>query len=268
MDLTAAVDDLYGASPRDFVATRTRLVAAAKEAGASDLAAELGSLRKPTVAAWLLNRVARDEPDVITELTALGERMRTAQGKGDGAALSAARPERQARVEALVAAAGRVAADHETTFGSTTADAVGATAIAALADRDSGGALASGRLLRPLSYAGFGEVELDDAVAVPLALVPPLTEGEDVAEQGQSTAGAEERKAARAREAAGRAHVQALAAAREALRDSERALSTARLRRSEAEQALDAASRRVADLDEEVAAASASLERLASHPDA
>ena len=179
MDLTTTLDELYRVAPSDFVAVRNRLVSEAKTED-PDLAAELKALRKPTVVAWLLNRVARDEPEVVATLLDLGERMRTAQAKGDGAALSAARPERHEAVDGLVTAARGVAQETGTSFGAAAQDGVSATAVAVLADPASGRALASGRLLRPLAYAGFGEVELDDAVAL-LRLVPPLPETDEVA---------------------------------------------------------------------------------------
>ena len=98
MRLEDAVDELYAAAPADFVATRTRLAREAK-GDDPDLAAAITALRKPTRTAWLLNRVARDEPQVVADLIALGERMRAAQAKGDGATLAQARPERRAAIE-------------------------------------------------------------------------------------------------------------------------------------------------------------------------
>ena len=74
----------------------------------------------------------------------------------------------------LVAAAGRCAEATGSPFGAAARGEVDATAVAVLADEQSGRALASGTLLRALTYAGFGEVELDDAVATPLRLLPPL----------------------------------------------------------------------------------------------
>lgn len=282
MDLAEAVDELYGAPLADFVAVRTRLVARAKEE-APGLVGELKTLRKPTVVAWLLNRVARSEPEVVADLLDLGERMRTAQAKGDGAALSAARPERHEAIDALVAAARRRAEAHGTSFGASAADGVSSTAVAALADPGSGEALASGRLLRPLAYAGFGEVELDDAVAV-LRLVPPLPEGEgdddgagDGADTGDVVAteateatdeadeAAEEAEAA-ARAATERARERDLAEAREALREHERALAAARLAHSEAVAALEAAAADVEQLEEQVARATEQVADLETRP--
>lgn len=289
MDLAEAVDELYGAPLADFVAVRTRLVARAKEE-APGLVDELKTLRKPTVVAWLLNRVARSEPEVVADLLDLGERMRTAQAKGDGAALSAARPERHEAIEALVAAARRCGEETGTPFGAGAADGVSSTAVAALADPASGEALASGRLLRPLAYAGFGEVELDDAVAV-LRLVPPLSESDDdpegaddeteleVAETDDADgvdesedaedaedahAAAEARAAAEA--AAERARGRELAEAREDLREHERALSAARLVHSEALAALEAAAADVGRLEEEVARATGTVADLETRP--
>lgn len=260
MDLSTAVDELYGAAPSDFVAVRTRLVAEAKAADDAESAIELKGLRKPTVVAWLLNRVARDEPDVVTALLDLGERMRAAQAKGDGATLAAARPERREAIEDLVAAARRCAEASGTTFGAAAADGVGATAVAVLADPASGQALSSGRLLRPLSYAGFGEVELDDAVAL-LRLVPPLPDGSgDAPDDGSSgDASPEVDEAERARQ-------EGLAAARDELREAERDLSAARLTESEARDALRAARGRTAECESVVTRVTAEVRRLETRP--
>lgn len=233
MDLTAAVDELYGVAPADFVATRTRLAQAAK-GDDPDLAAQVKALRKPTQSAWLLNRVARDEPQVVADLTTLGERMRTAQSRGDGAALAAARPERRAAIDALVAAAGRCAEAAGARLSPTGSDEVEATAVAVLADEQSGRALRSGSLLRPLSYAGFGEVELDDAVATPLRLLPPLP---DDAGEEPTTPDETER---------------ALTQARDDLREAERELSAARLDESRLRSELVAARDRTATAETRV----------------
>lgn len=251
MDLAAALDELYGVAPSDFVAVRGRLVAEAK-ASDPELAAELKGLRKPTVVAWLLNRVAREEADVVAALLDLGERMRSAQAKGDGAALAAARPERHEAIDGLVGAARGVAETTGTSFGAAAQDGVSATAVAVLADPASGQALASGRLLRPLAYAGFGEVELDDAVAL-LRLVPPVADDEDDDEP------VDEDERARREE---------LEAARDRLREAERALSAARLTESEARAALTAARDRTRECETHVADVTAEVERLETRPGA
>lgn len=262
MDLRAAVDELYGVPLADFVATRTRLTTAAKGDDPA-LAADVKALRKPTVAAWLLNRVARDEPQVIADLNRLGVRMRTAQSQGDMTALAEARPERRAVIDALIAAAGRCAEASDAKYGPSTQDDIDATAVAALADEQSGRALASGSLLRPLSYAGFGEVELDDAVATPLRLVPPLPNDEmDEADEGDTTAKRREVDQAE------RARQQDLHTARDDLRDAERELSAARLAESQARAALVAARDLVNTHEARVADVTDLIARLETRPKA
>lgn len=267
MDLRAAVDELYGVPLADFVATRTRLVTATKGDDPA-LAAEIKALRKPTVAAWLLNRVARDEPQVIADLEELGARMRSAQSQGDMPALAQARPERRAAIDALIAAAGRCAESSGATFGPSTQDEVDATAVAALADEQSGRALASGSLLRPLSYAGFGEVELDDAVATPLRLVPPLPDDEtDEPAESDDDGDGDGEESEQARQAE-RARQQQLQEARDELGEAERELAAARSAESRARAALVAARDRVNTGEARVADVTRVITRLETRPEA
>ncbi|MBA4084513.1 MAG: hypothetical protein C0493_06160 [Kytococcus sp.] len=272
MDLSDAVDEIYGAPLADFVATRTRWVTAAKDGGDDDLAREIKALRKPTVAAHLLNTVAREEPAVVAALTDLGERMRTAQSQGDGVALADLRPERRERIDALVAAAGRAAKERGVSYAPAAQEEVSATAVAVLADEGSGRALASGRLLRPLSYAGFGEVELDDAVATPLRLVPPLPDTETVAEpddepQDDEPQDDEAETVDPEQEAAEAARREAADAARDELREAERELAAARLAESEVRAQLVAARDRVNSAEARVADVTRALGRLGTRRD-
>lgn len=168
LTLERAVDELYGAPLPDFVTTRTRLAARAKEQGASGLAREIPALRKPTVVAWLLNQVTRREPEALELVQHVGHRMRVATAAGDTEALRELRGEREAAIIGLVAAVADAAEDDGRNLSAGAEDEVRATVVAALASEESSDALASGALLRALSYAGFGEVELDDAVAARL----------------------------------------------------------------------------------------------------
>ena len=62
-------------------------------------------------------------------------------------------------------------ADPEYRDTATVRDQVTSTLTAAVADPTAEAAVTSGRLVSPLSYAGFGEVDLTDAVATPLHVV-------------------------------------------------------------------------------------------------
>ena len=122
------------------------------------------ALRRPTVAAWLLNTLVRVQPELVEQLLQLGPGLAQAQAGGDAGALRALGEQRRQLVGAVVAqavaAAGRAIA-------AAVRDEVAATLEAALADPASADAVRSGRLVRALSYAGFGEVDLADAVAPP-----------------------------------------------------------------------------------------------------
>src|SRR5436190_17648333 len=73
------LDRLYTEPPERFIALREEAVAAARRAGDRRTAEALGKLRKPTVAAWLVNLLARRRPELVGELLALGEGLRSAQ---------------------------------------------------------------------------------------------------------------------------------------------------------------------------------------------
>ena len=86
MTLDEAVDELYGADPDAFVAERTRLAREMKDSGEMDAAAQLAKLKKPTVAAWALNQLARRHRRDVDLLLDAGHRLRQAQEKVVGGA--------------------------------------------------------------------------------------------------------------------------------------------------------------------------------------
>ena len=79
MTLDEATDELYGADLDAFVAERTRLVRELKEGGDGEAAATLAKLKKPTVAAWALNQLARQHRRDVDLLLDAGHRLRQAQ---------------------------------------------------------------------------------------------------------------------------------------------------------------------------------------------
>src|SRR5512141_999758 len=79
MTLDEAIDELYGADLRAFVAERARLVRELRAQGDREDAEELAKLRKPTVFAWTLNQLARRERRDVDLLLDAGHRLREAQ---------------------------------------------------------------------------------------------------------------------------------------------------------------------------------------------
>lgn len=163
--LGAALADLYAVVPEDFVATRTSLVQDAKARGDAALARELGRARRPTVAAWAVNAVVRERPEEAEHLHELGRRMRTAQAQLDASALTELRKERDLLLGTWVAAADDVGRRAGRPLTTAVGEEVRATLIAALAGEEATQAVVSGHLTRALSYSGFGDVDLSEAVA-------------------------------------------------------------------------------------------------------
>lgn len=160
-DLDAPIRELYAGPREAFVRERDALAKRRATAGDAEGAARVRALRKPTVPAWALDRLALEEREGVRELVELGGRLRAAQRRalsgGDAEPLRAALEERRRRVAALarrtseiLGAAGIGPASHH--------DDVVSTLEAAAADEEAGAALLAGTLvtaLRPPS--AFGE---------------------------------------------------------------------------------------------------------------
>ncbi|HEY2057142.1 MAG TPA: hypothetical protein VGH57_02120 [Amycolatopsis sp.] len=86
-DFDTVAEALYSGEPGEFVAARTAAARDATAAGDRELAARIRALRKPTRAAFVINRLARDGAASLTELAALGQRLREAHTNLAGAEL-------------------------------------------------------------------------------------------------------------------------------------------------------------------------------------
>ncbi|MCB1301702.1 MAG: hypothetical protein KDB28_10730, partial [Tetrasphaera sp.] len=162
--LAAAVGRLYAVPLADFMATRTSLVAQAKADKDKALAARLGKLRKPSVAAWTLNQLVRARPDLVEEIESVGAQLRAAQANLHGTAITALRPARDQLIADVLAGAGEISAGGGSSLSGPAADEIRDSVIAALASAEASEAVTSGALTRSLHYSGFGEVDLEDAV--------------------------------------------------------------------------------------------------------
>lgn len=230
-DLDAVADRLYALAPEEFTAARD---AAAKEADDKGLRAAVKALRRPSASAWVVDVLAREQPDLLEQLLALGPALAEAQQGGQGDALRELGQQRRELVAAVTAAAvelvdrpvtAQVRAEVEQTLEAALADPAGAQAVR------------SGRLVRALSFAGFGGVDLDGALAVPLPR--PGTRSKATAASTAAT-----RKRGTAEPAAAQALARAEAAALNAaavLDDAVRAAETAARQRDETVQAVQRA---------------------------
>ncbi|MFD4420906.1 hypothetical protein ACFWN7_05315 [Agromyces sp. NPDC058484] len=162
--LTAAADELYALVPEEFTAARN---ARAKEAKADDreLGARVGELKRPSPAAWIVNRLVREHPDTIDELSRLGVELREAQAAGDGTSLTTIGSGRRKLISAALEQANEIADAAGRPPSRAVLDEVEQTLIAATVDESAGEAFRTGRLVRSLQAVGFEDVDLDGAVA-------------------------------------------------------------------------------------------------------
>lgn len=203
-ELDEIVRELYVLPPTDFIAARNELVRQARAAGSREIAARLQHLRRPTRSAWLVNLLARDSA-AMQRLSTLGRALRDAQtelAKPDFRDLAEQRrrliADLMERVrlhaeEAGVRPSATVLAEVETTLQAALVDLAGALTIR------------NGRLVRPLSYSGFGRRPRVPPAGSTLALAPleaPETEAEDD-DQDDGAFAVEDELAARRLTAAG-----------------------------------------------------------------
>lgn len=166
-----AVDDLYGVSLDEFVARRDELARALRNEGERDQAEEVKKLRKPTVAAWAVNTLARRERPRVKGLLDAGERLRAAHAKllagGSSADVQeASRAERNA-VEELVDAAARMLAEAGRSTAEAMLDRIRGTLHAAASDERVRELVRQGRVVEDEEATGFALAGLAPAAARP-----------------------------------------------------------------------------------------------------
>jgi hypothetical protein len=154
------LDELYTVRPEEFTALRTDLAAAAKKRGDAAAAKRISAARRPTTAAWVVNRLVGSNEDVKQSLTDLGERLRTAHAAMDGAAIRQLSAEQRSLVEELTRAAFQ-GADMANPSATLREDVI-STLQAAVADPDVAERL--GRLAKAEQWSGFGDFGASTAV--------------------------------------------------------------------------------------------------------
>ncbi|MFD6398072.1 hypothetical protein [Nocardia sp. NPDC060249] len=160
MTLDDVAGELYSLDPGDFVSTRAERAAQARADGDRDLAKAITALRKPTVAAWTVNLLARHAPQEIAALLDLGDALRSAQRQLSGDKLRALGTQRQQVVNAMTKRAGELAAEHDRPASEQVLREVGQTLTAALADPDVAGLVRAAVLPTTVTYDGFGPAGL------------------------------------------------------------------------------------------------------------
>jgi len=146
------LDTLYWVELDAFTAQRASLAAAAKKRGDDAAAKRISSARKPTTAAWMVNRLALRRKDTGRRLSDLGDRLRAAHAAMDGERIRQLSAEQRRLIDELARAAFE-AADMKRPSPSVREDLT-STLQAAIADPDVAKRL--GRLAKAEQWSGFG----------------------------------------------------------------------------------------------------------------
>ena len=146
------LDALYSAELEGFTALRSQLADAAKQRGDAAAAKRISAARKPTTAAWIVNRLVLEDKDVRPRLSKLGDQLRSAHASMDGERIRKLSAEQRQTVDDLVRA-GLQHADMKNPSAATREDVAG-TLHAAIADSDVADRL--GRLTKAERWSGFG----------------------------------------------------------------------------------------------------------------
>jgi chromosome segregation ATPase len=284
--LADVVAELYALPPEEFTAARNERAKQAKADGDKPLSQEIGKLRKPSAAAWVLNQMVRHHRGEIDQFLAIGEALREAQAEFDADQLKELSRQRHQ----VVAAVARQARALSRQLGNPVSNAVEAeveqTLRAALADPAAADAVSSGQLTKTLDYVGLGDTQVDltgavavpgTAVATPAALrAVPSTPAPDAAPDRTDDDRAARRRAEleQARQDAEDGE-RAAAEADEDLATAERRVGSAEDRRGELEAQVADLERQVEEARDELAVAGRDVrsagrdrDRAAKHADA
>jgi hypothetical protein len=156
------LDELYREHPEEFVAGRDRLAKDVRAAGDREEADRIKKLRRPSVAAWLINRIALSSPEPLEEFAEASRRLEEAQGRaldGEEEAVAewraAAARERDANAAVIEAAAG-LARDAGHSVNQRALELAGETLRAAAGDAGLRDRVMRGRLEREQSAPTLG----------------------------------------------------------------------------------------------------------------
>ncbi|MEU3431235.1 hypothetical protein [Streptomyces gardneri] len=173
MDVEEIADELYGLKPGEFTAARDAYVAQARQAKDAAVAKAIAALRRPALAAWAANQLARQQPDETARFLELGETLREAHRTLDGERLRAAARQQHQLVGALARTAAVLAAEAGQPVSDTVLHEIEQTLHAVLARTDVAEQWSKGRLVKvPEAAVDFAAIAPDEVPARPVPAKP------------------------------------------------------------------------------------------------
>ncbi len=153
MGLEEELDRLYALPLNEFTAARDEVAKRLRGEDERELADEVKRLRKPSVAVWLVNRLAREREVDVKRLLKAGEALAKAQAAPTRESFAEARRDEQHALERLAAAARELAGQEG--VGAAAADRATQTLRAASLTPEGRDLLRQGRLTEELEPPGF-----------------------------------------------------------------------------------------------------------------
>jgi len=141
----AEAERLYGLPLDEFTTARDARARELRQDGDRQGAAEVAALRKPVLAAWVVNMLARDERGDIRELVAAAKGIKAGEGEADAAFREA--------LERLTDAGRRLLEAEGRSTDATLHQVAGTLRAAAASDPEP---LTAGTLTQPVESSGFG----------------------------------------------------------------------------------------------------------------
>ena len=234
---------LYAGPQDDFVSTRG---ARAEEASDPILATAVKALRKPSIAAWVVNVFAQERAGQLGQALQLAQELREAQDDPDAPALATLGRERRALTRRLAETAAELAASRGERITPATLDAVEQSISAAFFDPAAAAAVASGRLVRGLTPSSTPTDIAESVAGAAPELEPAVAPPTDELQERRKRREAERRVAAAEKERA---------SAERELRRQDAALRTLHARKQELAE-------RAADLQTQLAQVRAGISRV------
>ncbi len=260
-------DRLYGLELDEFTPARDAAAKELRKEKRRDEAAVVAKLRKPSAAAWLVNRLARERPEDVDALLEAGEALRDAQeravaGEGAGGDLREAADAERRAVDELVRAARELEPGGRKPS-QAALEQVRATLHAAAADPTVREGVRAGRLVREV--AAGGAWPFADPADEPVLPAEPRPERRKAPARGDRKPDADERKKAREEEARQRDEEKAAAEERRQAEQARRKELTVARRESDARRrARERAERRAHDAEARAAEAAEAAREAAA----
>ncbi|MFD3665292.1 hypothetical protein ACFWVF_32615 [Streptomyces sp. NPDC058659] len=175
MDVEEITQELYGLKPSDFVAARDGYVVEARKAKDPEAAKAIAALRRPALAAWAANLLARQRPEETRQFLALGKTLREAHQTLDADQLRTASRQQHQLITALARTAAVLAQEAGQPVSDTVLHEIEQTLHGVLADPDVAEQWSKGRLVKtPEAAVDFADVAPEAAPARPAPTEQPV----------------------------------------------------------------------------------------------